>query len=195
MDTIEQLRRRRTQVREDDQMNGMGLESICRVVARQLGPDELQQLKELPFFPKRVVTVFRYPMGVFLDVAVAAIDRLAKKGIGYEAAMRSFGEASVEIFLENAMGKTMVALNGGNAQRMLSAGGMAFRAVYTFGERKYEKLAEREGIFRFDQDWAGPALQTGVLTRGLKISVRVDTTIKLVEPNPDMSRFALQLKW
>ncbi|MGQ0506015.1 MAG: TIGR02265 family protein [Myxococcaceae bacterium] len=196
MDSSDLLRLRSSQVKEKDEASGMAFEGISKVIERELGMEGLDKLRAQPKHPKRVVSVFKYPMDAFMELALYATQELAaKKKHSFDKVMTAIGSAAVEIFFDNAIGKTMLSLNGNNAQRLLTAAQFAYKTIYTFGERTYEKRGEREGVFRYRGDLAGPALQTGVLTRGLQITTNTDPKCEMKDGSADLSRFALHLKW
>jgi uncharacterized protein (TIGR02265 family) len=195
MDSLEHLRSRRARVKPGDECNGMSFEGIHSTLERELGRDVAEQVRRGPHFPKRVISVFKYPVRMWLEAIEQGAGLLAAKGFTFDQALEAFAAGGVTSFFESPIGRTMVAMNGGNAQRMMTAAALAYKTVYNFGEREYEKLGANEGVMRYRSDYGGPATQIGVLATGLKVTLQLVPTVLVEDASPDGSDFNLRVRW
>ena len=195
MDSLEQLRQRKTRVQPGFEVSGMAFEGVLKTLAHELGETRASELRRDPFMPKRVIGLFKYPMSTYMELADLGAELLRAQGWTFTRALQAFGTASVEAFFESPVGRLMLAMNGGNAQRLLGAAAVAYKTIYSFGERTYEPLGPKEGVFHYRIELAGPALQSGVLMAGLRDSMGLTPALAYEGANADGSEFSLRLSW
>jgi uncharacterized protein (TIGR02265 family) len=72
---------------------------------------------------------------------------------------------------------------------------VAYRTVYTFGERTYERTGDRTSALRYKRELMGPAIQTGVVKLGLGQINGVEIRVEPVDEREHGLDFTLRLSW
>jgi len=109
-----------------------------------------------------------YPIAEYLALAWNAADRLEARLGGVEAAFEAMGRRTIEDYLGSVLGRTLYAIAGRDARRMVSNVPTAYRATVSYGERAVEWRGERHAHIVFRRDFHVPAFHCGILAAGVE---------------------------
>ncbi len=194
MDTANALKRRIAAATPKDVILGMFLESTLSVVEKDFGRAAADQVRDQVIARRSVVNFFRYPVTDLLQV----LDYIAQKApneLGYNKAIENAGSAAVRYFFDSPIGKTMILLAGANPHPLIASAPAGYKACVSFGQRDYEKVADREALVTFKSELLGPAWQVGVFRQALKSACNVEAKSEVIDQDETAMTFKVRITW
>jgi uncharacterized protein (TIGR02265 family) len=195
VDTAEALAQRIAVASAQDVLLGMVFESSLAHVQERHGAALAEVLRHDVLGGRNLVGFLRYPVVDLLRMVERAGRAPPGGGAGFEGLVQGFGAASVQRFFVSPVGRTMVMLAAGNAQRLLQSAPSAYRAVCSFGQRRYTRTGERSAEFVFEGDLLGPAWHTGVVTEALQSTCDVTPRVSASVQDAAGLNFTLRVAW
>lgn len=196
MDDQAALRKRKSTVRDSDLSSGLVFQAVIDHLKAKRGDAVIDKLKKERGLPRSTVGLLKYPADKLISLLDGALDELRsveKRDDGQ--LLEQLGACTVEPWLNSSLGAVLISLNGGNAHRVLSSAGTAFRTTHTFGELSYEKLGDRGAQVLFKGFLLGPAYAAGILRVALKKVGQVEPDIQVTNSQQDGRDFTLTFKW
>jgi uncharacterized protein (TIGR02265 family) len=120
---------------------------------------------------------FSYPVAEYLRIAWDAADRLEAKLGGVDAVWAELGRRTVTGFLASVLGRTIFAIAGNDARRIVSAVPSGYRSAVSYGERSVEWLGEKRAHMVFRRDFMVPAFHRSVMLAALDASDARNPTV------------------
>ena len=196
MDDQAAFRKRKTAVRDHDLSSGIVFQAVSEYLKSKRGDATFDKVKKERGLPRTVVSLLKYPSEKFMSLIDAVLDELRavdKRDDG--ELLEQIGACTVEPWLNSPLGAVLISLNGGNAHRVLSISGTAFKTTHTFGELAYTKLGDRAATVNFRNFLLGPAYAAGILRVTLRKVGQVEPDIQASNVQNDGRDFALNFKW
>jgi uncharacterized protein (TIGR02265 family) len=107
---------------------------------------------------------FSYPVADYLELAWAATERLERRLGSTDRVFWELGSRAASRWLASPLGRTLAAIAGADARRLLSNTANGYRNVVGYGTRTIEWLAERHARLTFKHDFLVPVFHCGVIT-------------------------------
>jgi uncharacterized protein (TIGR02265 family) len=160
--------RRIAACQESDTSRGLNFNRLFALVRDHLG-DEAARLCD-PEGKGSRTDFFSYPVSSYLKAAWAAADRLEPRLGGVDAVWAELGRRTVHGFLSSVLGRTIFAIAGRDARRIVSAGPAGYRSAVSYGERTVEWRGARSARMVFRRDFMVPAFHRAVILAALEAS-------------------------
>ncbi|HEX8822603.1 MAG TPA: DUF2378 family protein, partial [Archangium sp.] len=138
---------------------------------------------------------FRYPVADLLRLVEASVKRNAKGARGYHEFPLEFGRSAAGSFFDSQSGKMMAFLAGDKPHRLLATAPSGYKAVTSFGERSYEKVADNAARMHFRGDLLGPSWEQGVVEQALKSMAHVTPRSRVEVKNASGTDFTIHVEW
>ena len=116
------------------------------------------------------IDFFSYPVAEYLRIAWDAADRLEPELGSVEAVWTELGRRTVSGFLASVLGRTIFAMAGKDARRIVSAGPSGYRSAVSYGDRSVEWRGEKQALMTFRRDFMVPAFHRAVIRTALDAS-------------------------
>jgi uncharacterized protein (TIGR02265 family) len=159
-----------------DTSRGLNYTTIFGLVRDHLGDAAVREVDVLGKGSR--VDFFSYPITEYLGVAWNAIDRLEPVLGSGDAVLHELGRRTVANFLGSMIGRTVFAVSGREARRMISAGPAGYKSAVSYGERRVEWLGPRKARMTFQRDFMPPAFHRAVLLTGLQATDAVNPRVE-----------------
>jgi uncharacterized protein (TIGR02265 family) len=195
MDTAEMMLLRMRAATEKDVLLGIFFDSSLAVLQRTLGEANTAAVRAEVFGTRNLVSFFRYPVSDLLRLVDVGAKRSKLGTRSHHELPLEFGRSAAGTFFESQSGKMMAFLAGDKPHRLLSTAPSAYKAVTTFGERSYEKVAENAARMHFRGDLLGPSWQQGVVEQALKSMAHVTPRARVEVKNPSGTDFTVHVEW
>ena len=195
MDSLEALRARKSRATDKDQVSGLLYAGVHIPLRAWLGAEAAKSLLRPSFIPERMAHFSRFPVRGFLELLEAATEASAVTGRELGPTLRRLGSAVLEAYLDSPEGRLTVAVNGGDAHRMLGALPAAYRSLLSFGMRKTRNVSDQEALVRFEGDYLGPEFHAGALESAIRESAQVQANVAVSDVSGDGCNFTLGVVW
>jgi len=162
------LERRVAAATDADTSRGLNFNRLFDLVRDHLGDEAARAVD--PTRKGSRTDFFAYPVAEYLRVAWDAADRLEPKLGGVDAVWGELGRRTVAGFLSSVLGRTIFAIAGKDARRMVSAGPAGYRSAVSYGHRIVEWRGERQARMTFKRDFMVPAFHRAVMLTALEAS-------------------------
>lgn len=162
-DLVERLR----EAGEADTCKGMFFNGVLASMATRLPASTQDEVKRL-MPEKKYIDFFNYPIATFLPAAFAAAERLAPSQGGFEAAVHLLGMQAITEFLATPVGRTLVAVSGGEPRQLLRAAPTAYRTAVSYGVREASFPAATHCRLTFRRDFMPHPYHEGALLAALR---------------------------
>ncbi len=162
------LARRLAECKDSDTSRGLNFNRLFDLVREHLG-DEAARACD----PQRKgsrIDFFSYPVSEYLQIAWDAADRLEGKLGGVEGVWQELGRRTVTGFLASALGRTIFALAGRDARRIVGAGPAGYRSAVSYGERRLEWKGDKAALLVFKRDFMPASFHRAVAAAALEAS-------------------------
>lgn len=195
MDLFQQLLYRRDACTDKDQVSGLVSVSMFEIVDEELGAGVSEEIRKEHKVPRQLIPLLKYPARIFLSALASAATRLYVKGWDYERTLKAVGARGTESFLDSPVGKTLVMLNGKSPDRLMRAAPLAYRTVYTYGERYHEARGPLGAAIHYTRELLGPSVQSGVLSAGIQYSCGIVPRVQITHESDNGLNFTLEVSW
>jgi len=162
------LERRVAAATDADTSRGLNFNRLFDLVRDHLGAEAARAVD--PHRKGARTDFFAYPVAEYLRIAWDAADRLEPRLGGLDAVWTELGRRTVTGFLSSVLGRTVFAISGKDARRIVSAGPAGYRSAVSYGERSVEWRGERQARMVFRRDFMVPAFHRAVILAGLEAS-------------------------
>ena len=162
------LERRVAAATDADTSRGLNFNRLFDLVRDHLGDEAARAVD--PAGKGARVDFFSYPVAEYLRIAWDAADRLEPKLGSVDAVWTELGRRTVSGFLASVLGRTIFAIAGKDARRIVSAGPSGYRSAVSYGERKVEWRGDRQAHMVFRRDFMVPAFHRAVMLTALAAS-------------------------
>jgi uncharacterized protein (TIGR02265 family) len=146
----------------DKTCRGMFLKGILQVVG-SLGDEALLRRCLEASGQTRITDFFKYPVSAQLRMSWIASEGLAPRVGGFDEALRLLGRQATADFMASLAGRTMLALTGRDAVKMVNGLPTAFRASASYGRHLVEWTGPKGGRLMLDGDLLPEPFNSGVL--------------------------------
>jgi uncharacterized protein (TIGR02265 family) len=151
-----------------DTSRGLNFNRLFQLVRDRLGDDAARACD--PDGKGSRTDFFSYPVADYLRIAWAAADRLEPSLGSVEAVWEELGRRTVAGFLSSVLGRTLFAIAGKDARRLVSAGPSGYRSAVSYGERTVRWVGDRHAMLEFRRDFMVPAFHRAVMLTALEAS-------------------------
>lgn len=152
---------------EADTCKGMFFNGILATIGRELPASSSEEVRRL-LPEKKYVDFFNYPIATFLPPAFATLERLAPAHGGFDAAARLLGMQAINDFLATPVGRTLVAVSGGEPRQLMRATPTAYRTAVSYGAREATFPAPTRCLLTFRRDFMPHPYHEGALLAALR---------------------------
>ena len=162
------LERRIEAATDTDTSRGLNFNRLFDLVRDHLGDEAARAVD-----PQRKgsrIDFFSYPVAEYLRIAWDAADRLEPKLAGVDGVWTELGRRTVSGFLASVLGRTIFAMAGKDARRIVSAGPSGYRSAVSYGQRTVEWRGEKQAMMTFKRDFMVPAFHRAVILTALQAS-------------------------
>jgi uncharacterized protein (TIGR02265 family) len=140
---------------------------------------------------KRPNDLLSYPAPDFFRLLIACTEAIALPGKHGEA-LHDLGHAAAAGFFVSPMGKVLLSIVGkGNPPRLMANEPTAYATSFTFGKRRYEKIAAREFALVHQEDLLPVPFNVGALEAAVE-SVGEKAQVTVTELGADSARYVLR---
>lgn len=150
-----------------DTCKGMFFNGVLATIGRHLPESSCAEVRRL-LPEKKYVDFFNYPIATLLPPAFATLERLAPGHGGFDAAARLLGKQAIEDFLATPVGRTLVAVSGGEPRQLMRATPTAYRTAVSYGAREASFPAPTRCLLTFRRDFMPHAYHEGALLAALR---------------------------
>ncbi len=195
IDSPPSLRLRLAKATDKDVLLGMFIQSTVDYAEKTYGPEVGGTAKNLlPGKKKSVTSFLRYPVVDLLKVLDAI--GLAQKRDPLERVIEACGSFGVVGFLESPVGRTLTAIaSGTDPMRLLGAVPAGYKAVTSFGERKFEATGPKSAVVQFRGELVGPAWHVGVFKGAFQAMYNLPVKVTASVLEPSGCDFNLTAEW
>lgn len=146
----------------DKTCRGMFLKGILQVV-KSLGDEAAVQRCLVAGGQTRLTDFFSYPLSSQLRMTWAAAEYLAPRTGSFDEALRLLGRQATADFMASLAGRTMLALTGRDAVKMVNSMPTAFRASVNYGKHSVVWTGPKSGRLILDGDLMPEPTNSGIL--------------------------------
>ncbi len=148
-----------------DTVRGLIFNAIFHVAREHGGPDVATACD--PEGKGQRIDFFSYPVADFLRACWSLADALAPK-LSFDETLWHVGHRAGNGVLGSTIGKTMAAIAGMDARKLLAQAPGGYRATVSYGERRVEWMGERHARLTFTRDFLVPPFHCGVFAGALE---------------------------
>jgi uncharacterized protein (TIGR02265 family) len=160
-----------------DTCRGMFFNGLLEA-ARSLGGEPLRARCFTVAGERKFVDFFSYPITDFLRAIFLVAEELGPTHGGTEAVLRLLGRRATTDFAQSTVGKTLLALAGNDAARVLAAVPNGCRASLSYGERSVEMLGEGHARFLARGDLLPRPYNEGMIAAAIELSEARDVQVR-----------------
>jgi uncharacterized protein (TIGR02265 family) len=159
---------------------GFFFQGALEHVERLIGGEVVAEIRsQVPCTQDALLPVLSYPASEYLRLLQLGSQALMARGRSFPVAMEALGHGAADGLFALSMGQMVLS----TAERDPHAGfaevpGVA-RMMASFGEREYQRVAEKHGRFIFHGELAGPSWILGVFRAGIERVPGCQATVEL----------------
>ena len=140
---------------------------------------------------RRPNDLLSYPAPDFFKLLFACVGAL-EHAQGPAQAIHDLGHAAAAGFFVSPMGKVLLSIVGkGNPPRLMANEPTAYATSFSFGKRRYEKIAAREFALVHEEDLLPVPFNVGALEAAVE-AVGEKVQISVTELGPESARYVLR---
>jgi uncharacterized protein (TIGR02265 family) len=162
------LERRIAECRDSDTSRGLNFNRLFDLVRDHIGEEAARRCD--PEGKGARTDFFSYPVSGYLKAAWNAADTLEPRLGSVDAVWAELGRRTVHGFLSSVLGRTIFAISGRDARRIVGAGPAGYRSAVSYGERTVEWRGEKSARMIFRRDFMVTAFHRAVILAALEDS-------------------------
>jgi uncharacterized protein (TIGR02265 family) len=197
MDSALTLQARMKRCRPGHTLMGFLFQGALEHVERLIGSEVAAEIRaQVPCTQDALLPVLSYPAADYLRLLQLGSQALMARGRSFPAAMEELGHGAADGLFALSMGQMVLATAERDPHEGFAEVPGVARMIASFGEREYQRVAEKQGRFIFRGELAGPSWILGVFRAGIERVKGCQATLEL-EPGAFVPYldFTVDVRW
>jgi uncharacterized protein (TIGR02265 family) len=197
MDSALTLQARMKRCRPGHSAMGFLFQGALEHVERLIGSEVAAEIRsQVPCTQDALLPVLSYPAADYLRLLHLGSQALMARGRSFPAAMEALGYGAADGLFALSMGQMVLSTAERNPHEGLAEVPGVAKMVASFGEREYQRVAEKHGRFTFRGELTGPSWVIGVFRAGIERIKGCQATLE-VDPGAFVPYldFTMDVRW